>query len=121
LTATGDYLGGSISLGLKMRFKALQHFTAKLPLIEDVENQDFELIGTSTKTAMQSGVIYGLKSEIEGIIDLYHQKFGEVLTVICGGDADFLAKQIKLSIFVDSKLLMTGLNAILQYNIKAKQ
>ncbi len=95
----GIYEGGSISLGLQMRFKALSHFTSKLPLLESSENLPTP-IGTTTQEAMQSGVQFGLLSEIKGIIDFYQNQIKkndkEVYTklniVICGGDAAILKK-----------------------------
>jgi len=86
------YEGGSISLGLQMRFKALHHFTAKLPLLEADEKLPTP-IGKSTQEAIQSGVQYGLIAEIKGIIDFYQNKSNTKLTIIiCGGDAKILKK-----------------------------
>lgn len=97
----GVYEGGSISLGLQMRFKALNHFTAKLPLFEPNEVLPTP-IGKSTEEAMQSGVQFGLLSEIKGIIDFYQNQISinnnennthkELNIVICGGDANNLKK-----------------------------
>jgi type III pantothenate kinase len=95
----GVYQGGSISLGLQMRFKALNHFTAKLPLLASNENLPTP-IGQSTQEAMQSGVQFGLISEIKGIIDFYQNQINtnenntnkELNIVVCGGDAQILKK-----------------------------
>ncbi len=88
------YQGGSISLGLQMRFKALGKFTAKLPLLKPNENLPTP-IGQTTQSAMQSGVQFGLLSEIKGIIDFYQNQITqnkELLIVVCGGDAQILKK-----------------------------
>ncbi|WP_375563317.1 type III pantothenate kinase [Bernardetia sp. OM2101] len=95
----GVYEGGSISLGLQMRFKALNHFTAKLPLFEPNETLPTP-IGASTQEAMQSGVQFGLISEIKGIIDFYQHQITlnnkgtntKLNIVVCGGDAQILKK-----------------------------
>lgn len=101
----GIYEGGSISLGLQMRFKALHHFTAKLPLLEPNETLPTP-IGKSTQEAMQSGVQFGLLSEIKGIIDFYQNQIAinnkntkenktttkNLNIVVCGGDAQILKK-----------------------------
>ena len=95
----GIYEGGSISLGLQMRFKALNRFTSKLPLLELSENLPTP-IGTTTQEAIQSGVQFGLLSEIKGIIDFYQNQINEndkelhtkLNIVICGGDAAILKK-----------------------------
>src|ERR1700754_2780677 len=69
-----EFIGGSISPGMEMRFKAMQVFTAKLPLVQ--KDWNFPLIGYDTKTNMQSGVIAGISYEIAGFIDEYVQKYG---------------------------------------------
>lgn len=109
------YLGGSISLGSQMRFKALSNFTNALPLVEF--NPFVSLIGTSTQTAIQSGVFYGILCEMNGIIASYEAQFGKVQTIICGGDAKYFESKIKAHIFVDSNLVLSGLHTILRYNI----
>ncbi|WP_291721061.1 type III pantothenate kinase [Bernardetia sp.] len=88
----GIYEGGSISLGLQMRFKALNHFTANLPLFEPQETLPTP-VGKTTEGAMQSGVQFGLMAEIKGIIDFYQKSGKEELNiVVCGGDAKLLKK-----------------------------
>ena len=74
LDRDGNYLGGGISPGLMMRFQAVNTFTAKLPLVNLVE--DPPLIGTSTETCIQSGVINGMIEELNGIIQRYHANSG---------------------------------------------
>jgi type III pantothenate kinase len=109
-----NYLGGSISPGLTMRFKAVHTFTAKLPLISPAE--DVKLVGNSTETCIQSGVIHGLIAEINGIIDLYRMKFEGLRVILCGGDARFFENKLKASIFASPELVLVGLNSILIYN-----
>ncbi len=130
IDSTNLYHGGSISLGLQMRFRALHEFTAKLPLFSK-ENFSGEasFIGNSTETSMVSGVVYGLISEIEGFILKYQQKFGALQVVFCGGDAPFLWTKLKnekwenekTTIAYQKDLLFIGLNHILLYNLKTNQ
>lgn len=115
LDKDGSYRGGGISPGLSMRFKAVHTFTAKLPLISPKEN--VSLIGDSTETSIQSGVINGLLAEIEGIIGRYQKEFGSVRVILCGGDARFFENQLKASIFASPELVLIGLNSILNYNV----
>ncbi|WP_299458461.1 type III pantothenate kinase [uncultured Microscilla sp.] len=114
-----NYFGGSISLGLQMRFKALHHYTDRLPLIEAATTRP-ALVGTSTPKAMLSGVINGLVAEIEGVIAGYSEIFGNFAPILCGGDAAFFESKIKESIFVASNLILIGLNRILIYNVENK-
>lgn len=115
LDKSGHYYGGSISPGLYMRFKAVNTFTAKLPLVSPKESVD--LIGKTTETAIQSGVMNGLLAEIEGIIRQYNEKFPGLNVILCGGDAGFFENQLKASIFASPDLVLIGLNSILTYNV----
>lgn len=110
LTKEGNFLGGNISLGLNTRFRALNHFTGKLPLLKRVENVD--QIGNCTKGAMESGVILGTIFEIEGYIRAY-PGYNFIFT---GGDAIFFAKKLKSPIFVVCNLVLMGLSYIAKAN-----
>ena len=114
ITTNGEYVGGAISPGMKMRFKALSQFTAKLPLIEPEEN--VKLIGVNTKTSIQSGVINGIKFEIEKTIEEYQQNYPDLQVILCGGDAHFFESIIKGVIFAFPDLVLFGLNHTLHHN-----
>ncbi len=108
------FLGGNISPGMKMRFRALSEFTSKLPLVQP--NDDFPLIGNSTITAIVSGVQNGILFEIDGLINDLSKQFKELKTIITGGDAEFFARKLKNPIFAYPNLVLIGLNRILEYN-----
>ena len=109
-----EFMGGGISPGMEMRFKAMQVFTAKLPLVQ--KDWNFPLIGYDTKTNMQSGVIAGITYEIAGFIDSYALKYGNFNVVLTGGDTAYFAGQLKNKIFADPDLLFKGLYAIGENN-----
>ena len=111
-----EYIGGGISPGIKMRFKSLNLFTSKLPLIEVFD--DFELIGNNTKESLISGVVNGTTMEIDGIIQQYCDKFKNIRIILTGGDSKFLLKRIKNTIFADQNFLTKGLNYLLEANIE---
>ncbi|MEM7654534.1 MAG: type III pantothenate kinase [Bacteroidota bacterium] len=112
VTTSGAYLGGGISPGLGMRFRALHEFTARLPLIEAVE--DPPLIGTSTKRSIQSGVLNGLRTEVAGMIHQYQSHHGADLAVyLTGGDAPYFEKLGKNLTFADANLTLSGIHFIL--------
>ncbi len=113
-----EFVGGSISPGMEMRFKALQHYTAKLPLVE--ADWNFPLLGYDTKTNIQSGVIAGMAKEIDGIIDLYKEKFNNFNVHLTGGDIGIFGALLKNKIFADPSLIYKGLYAISEYNFKPK-
>ena len=111
-----EYLGGSISPGISMRIKSLNSFTTNLPLVT-LDNYN-ELIGNDTKSSIKSGIVNGVISEIEGVIDRYEHMFENIKIVLTGGDAKFLLKRIKNTIFADQNFLLKGLNNLLQVNNK---
>ncbi len=117
LSATGEYYGGSISLGLKMRFRALNEFTAKLPLLSPSNAIEIVEIGKTTEEAIQSGVIHGFLYEIDAIIANFTNKYTndahETQVLLCGGDADFLHKRLKAKTQVLPTLLLNGLNELI--------
>lgn len=110
-----NYHGGGISPGLAMRFKAVHTFTAKLPLV--VPKADPDLIGNSTETSLQSGIVLGVIDEMDGIIARYRAKYPELQVILCGGDAPFFENQLKASIFACPNLVLIGLNRILLHNV----
>ena len=114
IDAEGIYRGGNISPGLTMRFKALNEFTSKLPLL--TSEGDIPMLGYSTETAVRSGVINGLIYEIDSYINELKKKYANLFVFLTGGDTFFLAAKVKSSIFADTKLLTKGLNRILNYN-----
>lgn len=113
--ATGLYRGGAIAPGMTMRFRAMHEFTARLPLAE--AREEVGLIGRSTQTCLQSGVIFGVVAEMEGFIARYTEKFESLRVFLCGGDARFFENKLKASIFAIPELVLSGLNSILTYNV----
>jgi type III pantothenate kinase len=116
LLGSGVYLGGNIAPGLRMRFQAMHEYTAKLPLVEP-GHPDLAF-GDSTVHAMQNGAGLGMIMEIEGIFQRAKNAFGEVLVVMTGGDAVFLADRIESQIFVAPELVTQGLFQIIAFNVK---
>lgn len=117
ITAKGEYLGGGISPGIEMRFKALHQFTDRLPLIKPDYNYNV-LIGKTSENSILSGVLNGAVAEVDGIINRYKKQYSGLKVVITGGNSGFFEKQLKNSIFADPFLVLKGLNAILNYNAK---
>jgi type III pantothenate kinase len=109
-----QFLGGSISPGLEMRFRAMHEQTALLPLIE--KDWNFPLVGYDTKTNLLSGVIMGMSKEIEGIVEEYEKKYSNFNVVLTGGDCTYFERLLKKKIFADPNLLYKGLYAISETN-----
>ncbi|MEO6190067.1 MAG: type III pantothenate kinase [Saprospiraceae bacterium] len=105
------FIGGNIAPGLNMRFRAMNHFTARLPLLKS--HQVFPgILGTSTESAMQHGVVNGIIYELEGYFNELSAKYEDLQCVMTGGDSEFLAVRTKIKIFVDPFLVLRGLNEI---------
>ena len=110
------YQGGAISPGIRLRYEAMHNHTEKLPLLtlEEPEN----VIGNSTNQSLHSGVINGLTFEMEGYIHSLMSKNENFIIILTGGDANFLAKRLKNTIFANSNFLLESLNNLYQYQIK---
>lgn len=114
INSEGHYKGGAISPGINMRYKALNAFTEKLPLLD--VNAPESIIGNSTQTSIHSGVVYGIAFEIDGVISQYKQENKDLTVILTGGNAHFLRDRLKNSIFANSNFLLEGLNFLLEYN-----
>ena len=74
INADHEFLGGGISPGMEMRMRALNQFTAKLPIVKPDGN--VPLVGYDTITNILSGVVLGMAKEIDGFIDSYKVRYG---------------------------------------------
>jgi len=113
INSSDEYLGGAISPGLRIRYEGMHTFTAKLPLLYP-EMPD-GIIGSSTASSMHSGAVNGLLFELEGFINQYVEQYQQVTIILTGGDADFLAKRLKNTIFANSNFLLESLNQLYLY------
>lgn len=109
-----EFLGGSISPGMDMRFKALQTFTAKLPLVK--ENWNFPLTGYDTETNILSGVLLGMAKEIGGIINAYKERYNNLNVLLTGGNARHFEMHLYQPVYLDEQLIFKGLYAISHCN-----
>ncbi len=112
-----EYIGGNISPGLEMRYKALNKFTDKLPLLK-IDNEFEKIIGNTTNEAIQGGVQNGIVHEIKGYIDSFEKIYPNLKIIFTGGDAFFFDRKIKKDIFAAPEIVLRGLNRILEYNAK---
>ena len=111
VTADGTFAGGNIAPGVGMRLRALNSFTARLPLVN--ASGEIPLWGYSTDTALRSGAVRGVCAEIA----YYRAKLSsDALTVLTGGWGAEVAKMLDFDVIVNDNLVLTGLNSILQYN-----
>lgn len=107
------YQGGAITPGLQMRYTALHDYTAALPQLEKAAPENF--IGTTTQSSIHAGVVFGVVHEIDGFIAQYRAQHQNIIIILTGGDAEFLAKRLKNTIFAHSNFLLESLNQTFQY------
>jgi type III pantothenate kinase len=108
------YKGGNISPGLMMRFKALNKFTGRLPLVSPGDN--YTSPGLNTIDAIKAGVITGITYEINEYIRTFKKEHKNCKIVLTGGDSGFLKEKIKPQFTYMPDIVIDGLNYILEYN-----
>ncbi len=109
-----NFFGGSISPGLEMRYKSLNNYTANLPLLKI--GDDYNYPGDSTNSSIHAGVIGGVCNEIMGFITKIDSKHDNIEVILTGGNAKFLSKRLKITIFANQNFILEGLNCILNLN-----
>ena len=102
--------------GVGMRFRALHAYTSRLPECSPAEVAS--ALGSSTREAIEQGVMQGVMYEIEGHIARLTEKIKDLSVIFTGGDAKYFVKRIKNTIFANRELVICGLNRILEYNAK---
>jgi len=114
----GALVGGNISPGLSMRFRALNTFTGALPRIAYSAEDSLPHFGHTTEEAIRSGVVLGMLAEIEGWIQLAREDFGVGKVIFTGGHAPLVCPLVKseAEILHEPLIVAIGLNIIYRYN-----
>jgi len=102
----GRYQGGSILPGLGISSRALNDYTAKIPLIQVAQKPTF--IGRSTEECVQSGLYWGFSFMINGFIEKYKTLYPTLSVIGTGNGMETLSSEIKLD-SVDPDLIFYGL------------
>ncbi len=124
VSSKGEYIGGNIAPGLKMRFTMLQRMTKKLPLVEVEEKELIPLFGKNTRDAIAAGVIRGVAYEVKGYMRTLREKMPHFRTFLTGGNAPYILNNVRTSrseereLQYEKHLVLKGLNTILTYNKK---
>ena len=124
VTEQGEYIGGNIAPGIKMRFTMLQRMTKKLPLVDAEENELIPLFGKNTRDAIVAGVIRGVAYEVKGYMRTLREKMPHYQTYVTGGHASYILNNVRTSrnekreLHFEKHLVLIGLNNILVYNKK---
>jgi type III pantothenate kinase len=118
----GEFIGGNIAPGLKMRFTILQRMTKKLPLVEVEDNELIPLFGKNTRDAIAAGVIRGVAYEVKGYMRTMREKVPHFRTFLTGGNAPYVLANVRSSrteereMIFEKHLVLIGLNEILVFN-----
>lgn len=122
--AAGDYCGGAILPGMEMKFRALHTFTAKLPLLENIDGSDAAVCGTTTRESLIAGVVVATRYEAEGFAAHYLRLDPATELFVTGGDAARLLGDGTAGLAGcrwEPDLVMIGMDAILEFGIKNKE
>lgn len=114
VNSRNQYEGGFITPGLSMRFKALNHFTERLPLLTVKEPECCD--GKNTEESIRGGVQLGLEGEMNRIIEYFSSKKNDLIIILSGGDTKYFEKLLKNHKFVAFEIILLGLNTILESN-----
>jgi type III pantothenate kinase len=115
ISANGDYLGGAIVPGIGISAEALFQRAAKLPRVELTRPP--QAIGTNTVHSIQSGLVFGYASLVEGMVDRFRTELGAEMKVIAtGGLAELMAGETDTIDIIDPLLTLKGLQIIWEMN-----
>ena len=120
VNSKGEYLGGAISPGITMRYKALHDFTGKLPLVKTSDENIPELVGNSTNNSIYAGVQKAVLLEVDAMINEFHSRFPGLKVILSGGDYFYFDKNLKSNIFAAPNIVLLGLKEILDFNEDSK-
>lgn len=115
----GVFLGGNIAPGMRLRFSSLHEATTQLPMVDC--QGDISRFGHDTLSAIRSGVVGGMVSEIVDAYAYAVETYGCRLIVLTGNDASHLQPLIKergFPVSIEPNLVGFGLLCIFRYNLK---
>ena len=118
----GNYYGGNIAPGIKMRLASLHSMTHKLPLLTNVDVDENILFGRDTVSAIKLGVIQGVAFEVDGYMQALKNKIGEYSVCLTGGNAMYITRYLdNAAIHYEKYLTLMGLYEILMYNLHGRK
>ena len=113
--ADGVFLGGVIAPGMVLGARSLAREAAKLPIVEVVAPR--HVVGTTTREAIQAGVVLGEIARIDGLLDLIQEETGAVYSVIVtGSQAKAVSSLLSHESISDETLTLRGLARLYDLN-----
>lgn len=117
ISAEGEYLGGVIVPGIGISLEALFQTASKLPRVEIARPRT--VIGKNTIHSMQSGILFGYVSMVDGMVERIRKEMGVTAYVIAtGGMAERIAPESVAIQKVDRYLTLQGLQILYDLNRK---
>ena len=120
VSAEGEYVGGVLAPGIEVSMEALFARAARLVKVDFVEPET--VIGRSTASALQSGLVYGFAGQVDGIVERIRGELGaEARAVATGGLAELIAPHARTIETVDAWLTLEGLRLVWQLNVNGPE
>ena len=112
ISSDGVYLGGAIGLGMMGASRELHRLAAKLPRVDLAF--PVSVVGTTTERSIQSGILWGTISMIDGMIEKITEEmqWPNVHVIATGGLADLILKYSKNIETVNTNLTLEGMKMI---------
>jgi type III pantothenate kinase len=118
ISPKGEYLGGVIAPGIRVSLEALLGRAAKLRPVEIAAPPS--VLGRNSAHSMQSGIIHGYASLVDGLVTKLKAELGFPCAVLAtGGLAPLIAQHTQSIESVDPELTLVGLRLIYQRNKKS--
>ncbi|HEX6208447.1 MAG TPA: type III pantothenate kinase [Actinomycetota bacterium] len=110
----GEYVGGVIAPGVQISAAALYEHTARLPRVELVAPSS--VIGKSTVESVQSGIMYGYASMVDGVVERIAKELGEPTVIATGGLAPVMIEECRSIDHHEPWLTLQGLRIVFERN-----
>jgi type III pantothenate kinase len=115
VSARGEFLGGAIAPGVGISAAALFSATAQIRRVELTAPPS--AIGKSTRTSVQSGVVFGSAALVDGLVDRVEQELSKDASVVAtGGLAAIVVKHCRRVEQVEPILTLLGLRLVFERN-----
>jgi type III pantothenate kinase len=119
VSARGEFVGGALAPGIEISVDALSRRAAQLLKVE--LTRPSRVIGKNTVAALQSGIIFGVAGQIEGIVrrmaeELHPSDPAAVTVIATGGLAPLVIDEVKVIDAYEPWLTLVGLRLVWERN-----